>query len=213
VEAESVRALGPGSHTFSFPFLLPPLDARRAGSIRLALSQSPAAPGRPSVLLSLNNRLFAAVPPAASTSTPAELRLSVPGALFRPGLNTLTIELQVDPEAESPAWMRLEGSGLLTLPPPPSGTAGLERLPYPVFDDPAGVLVVVPGREPAWLSAAASALVALGSRAGWIPPLEAAVAPELGSLSPGQRSLVAIGVGGAGALQPFSGGPRCPSVR
>jgi cellulose synthase subunit len=204
VEAESVRALGAGSHTFSFPFLLPPLDAHRAGSIQLRLTQARAASGRSSVSLSLNDRRFAAVPQPASSATPAELRLGVPGALFRPGLNTLTVELQVDPEAGAPGWIRLEGAGLLTLPPPPSGGAGLERLPYPVFDDPAGVQVVVPGREPAWLSAAASALVGLGSRAGWIPPLEAAVAGEQEGRWPGRRSLLAIGVGGTRALQPFS---------
>jgi hypothetical protein len=76
-----------------------------------------------------------------------------------------------------------------------------------MFQEPAGVLVVVDDHDERWLSAAARALAALGSRAIVIPPIQAAEPGDLRPSSLHNRDLIVIGSGAASALGRFGAGP------
>jgi hypothetical protein len=197
-EAEAVRAFGAGSHAFTFPFLLSPVDPHRSAALQVAVSHSePAGPS--TVSLRLNGRTFATVPLRADERAAALLRLSAAGSLLRPGLNTLTVEFQLAAGAGSSAgpmdgvWAGLMGGGRLIPPGPPPRPGALELLPDPLFGERSGVLVVVARREDSWLTAAAATLASLGGRTTSLPALEATAASDFRPASLAARGLIVVG--------------------
>ena len=202
-----LEALGEGAHAVSFPFVLPAVAADRPGLLELQLSHAPVdSAGASSLSIQLNGAAFAQVPLNAGNQQDATVRVRPGGALFRPGLNLLTLSFRLaavasnDDSAALQQWARLGPGIRLVTPPPPSGEARLESLPGRIFDGPGSLLVVVEHRDDAWLSAAARALAALGSRSTEVPLLEVASPGEVPSSGLGERSAIAIGAGAVAAV-------------
>jgi hypothetical protein len=199
---QGARLAGGGRHALSLAFPAPPADRESTGDLELGIGHSPFAPGaRAWLAASLNGIALGTVALDARNEREIATHLAVPGSALRPGQNTLTLDAYLpDGDAGQPE-ARLSSDGRLELPGAP-GATGLELLPHPVFDDPAGVGLVVSDAGDALLTAAARIVAALGSRSPATPDLTVLSALQPAGAEHG--SLVVIGLdepaGGAGRI-------------
>jgi hypothetical protein len=212
-----IAATGIGEHSYSIGFVAPSVDPSDFGYVNLAVSHSSLIdPGTSAVTASVNNVNIGTVGLDRSNEQLTRLQFRFAGQLVHPGLNTLGLQLtnQSTQPCQAPAatdfWSSISATSSLQLPRLRAGSGGaigLETLPYPFFDAPAGstTRVVLASGDAPVISAAARVMVALGGRAiTQVPDLEAAYAAEVKNpLSP-PANLVVVGVpGGPGHLDPL----------
>jgi hypothetical protein len=169
------------------------VDPQASGDIEMAVSHSSLAPVKRSMLsIELNGSVAGSALLDRSNENQARIHLRLPGGLFHPGRNTLVFDFTL--AGDDSSWIELGPAVSLRLPAGPSGQPGLELLPYPVFDDPGGVRLVLAEAADPVLTAAARFVAALGSRSTVLPELSAMFATEAAEAALSGSSLVIVGV-------------------
>jgi hypothetical protein len=186
---EGIEARGPGSRAQSVSFSAPPVGSEGIGSLRLKLSQNTSQAGTSSIWVRVNG-VLAGSSILSGARQDGVLRLPVSGSILKPGLNSLTIGLDLAGPPDT--WARVSPGAELVLPRPPADVR-LELLPDPLFRDPGGVLVVLGGRSDAILGAAARVLTALGGRTTALPILDVADAATVAPSRLSRSAVIAIG--------------------
>src|SRR5437660_4229653 len=189
---QDLQVQGPGRHSVSLTFTAPAVDAGGAGDLALAVAHSPVPAGQRAALgVLVNATSVGAVPLDRDNEQMRTAPVRVPGSALHPGRNTLTLDLVL---AGDGATAQVASDARLRLPGAPSG-AGLQLLPYPVFNDPGGVRVVLGGADDADLTGAARVVAALGERAVATPRLVAGYASDARA----DGGVLVLGVAGASA--------------
>lgn len=188
---------GKGGHTVTLAFAAPPVDRGGTGLLTIHVGHSPlpAAP-RSTFTALLNGAGVGTVVLDRRNQSDGPLALPFPGSLLRPGMNTLTLGFALAGAEAAPAAHVAAGASI-RLPAAPSGAAGMELLPYPVFSDPAGVRIVLADTGDPLLTAAAHVMAALGSRSTGPPKLSATYLAEVGGGAMERTSAVLVGLSAA----------------
>ena len=188
---------GTGGHTATLTFAAPPVDRGDSGLLMVHVGHSalPAAP-RSTFTALLNGTGIGTVVLDGRNESDSPLALRFPGSLLRPGLNTLTLGFALAGAEAAPAVARVAAGASIRLPASPTGPAGMELLPYPVFSDPTGVRIVLANTGDPLLTAAAHVMAALGSRSTGPPKLSATYLAEVGGGAV-ETSAVLVGLSAA----------------
>jgi hypothetical protein len=170
---QDIQVQGAGRHSVSLTFTAPAVDASGTGDLELSVGHSRVPAGQSALLGVLVDSVgVGAVALDRSNEEERAADVRVPGAALHPGRNTLTLDFVL---AGDGAAAEVATDLRLRLPGPPSA-GGLQLLPYPLFDDPGGVRVVLGGTGDAVLTGAARVVAALGERAVATPRLSAGYA-------------------------------------
>jgi hypothetical protein len=174
--------LGGNSTALTVPVQVPPVEPQADGLLELHAD----APPRSRLQLMVDGRSAGAAQlPASGT-----VRLAIPGSLLEAGQDALTLSVSM-PAGPVPSRFRLL-SARLRLPGQPAET-DLGELPHPLFDDPAGLAVLLGDHSQATLTAAARAMAALGARSPILPTLAVVYPEEVTPAVLADHSLLAVG--------------------
>ncbi len=174
--------LGGDSAALTLPIQVPPVEPQADALLEL---RAEAPPGSRLQLMVDGRGAGAAQLPAGGT-----VRLPLPASLLEAGQDALTLSVSM-PAGPVASRFRLLGARL-RLPGQPAET-DLGDLPHPLFDDPAGLAVLLGDRSQATLTAAARTMAALGARSPILPTLAVLYPEEVAPAALASHSLLVVG--------------------
>jgi hypothetical protein len=206
-----LAALGPGRYRTTESFAAPAVGQGDTGVLQLdvpPLAGVTSASG--TVEADIDGSRVTAASWQLGSTRPIHLQVDFSGGLLHPGRNALTLDFRIDQPApggnslDSPLTNSQSdaATATLSLPLNAPSTADLRMLPYPFFEgsDQAPTLVLLANGSATTLTAAAQAMVALGSRSATPPPAFKTAFARGWSPSSDDRGLIVVGASGLGSL-------------
>jgi hypothetical protein len=194
-----LTAFGSGGYRATVGFALPAVDPQDTAVLELTVPSLGGVVPSGTVEADVNGSWVGATTLASNSASPTQLVASFPGRALRPGQNSLSLEFRIDSRAAAaPDVIAAPGPtntaiATLAVPEPSAGVGDLRLLPYPFLEGGGAVQVIVADASAGTLSAAAQAMLALGSRSTRTPPAVAVAFAGGWDGSGSEQALVVVG--------------------